>query len=178
MLCNDYWSWDKELEDFTGVRNWPVSSVYLLMQQHNMDADTARYIVKTKTMELAEQYGKIVAKLIEGLPTNSPIVRWFALTDLMIAGNALWSMTCPRYHRERPQLSRHQLQPLTLDVDQPTSYSNITTPFTDDQSGESTGRSSGSSTSDSSVCDESTFPELGRDPSKEYHAGWWRYIKV
>lgn len=163
MLCNDYWSWDKELKDFTGVANWPVSAVYLFMQQHNVDADTAKHMVKEKTMELAEQYGNDAAKWVEGLPADSPIVRWFALTDLMIAGNALWSMTSPRYHTERPQLSRDQVHPLKLDVDLilqvPTLSSNFTSPSTDDQSGEST-QPSGSPASDFSVSDESTYPEL------------------
>ncbi|CZR58890.1 uncharacterized protein PAC_08782 [Phialocephala subalpina] len=117
MLCNDYWSWDKEFEDFTGEGNWPVNSVYLYMQKHNVDANTAKEMVKVKTMELAQQYGDQAVKCVQGLPIDSPIVRWFGLLDMVIAGNALWSITCPRYHRDRPQLCRDQLPAVQDDVD-------------------------------------------------------------
>ncbi|KAE8443709.1 hypothetical protein EG329_001481 [Mollisiaceae sp. DMI_Dod_QoI] len=109
MLCNDYWSWDKEFEDFTGEGNWPVSAVYLFMQQHSVDANTAKEMVKVKTMELAKQYGERVVTCVEGLPVDSAVVRWFGLLDMGLAGNALWSTTCPRYHREMPHLYNHQL---------------------------------------------------------------------
>lgn len=109
MLCNDYWSWDKEFEDFTGEGNWPVNAVYLFMQQQNVDAKTAKEMVKVKTMDLAKQYGEKAVKCLEGLPSDSPVVRWFGLLDLVIAGNALWSITCPRYHREKPQLCKDQI---------------------------------------------------------------------
>ncbi|KAF8859970.1 terpenoid synthase [Acephala macrosclerotiorum] len=108
MLCNDYWSWEKEFEDFTGEGNWPVNAVYLFMQQHNVDAETAKEMVKIKTMELAKEYGEKAVKYVEDIPVDSAIMRWFGLLDLVVAGNALWSITCPRYHRERPQGYRGQ----------------------------------------------------------------------
>lgn len=110
MLCNDYWSWDKEVAHLKGKDSHPVSAIHLFMQKHNVDVNTAKQMAKVKTMELAEQYGEAALKCTAGLPMDSPVVRWFALHDLMFAGNALWSMTCPRYHLELPQQRREDVQ--------------------------------------------------------------------
>lgn len=68
-------------------------------------------------MELAKEYGDGAMKCTAGLPLESPIVRWFALHDLVIAGNALWSMYCPRYHRNMPQLRKDEVNPHTRVAD-------------------------------------------------------------
>jgi hypothetical protein len=106
ILVNDYWSWEKEFADFTGEDNWPVNAIYSLMQNRNVDVETAKQMTKVRIMELAEKYGEAALKCTAGLPIDSPVVKWFALHDLMFAGNAFWSMTCPRYHQDKPQLRR------------------------------------------------------------------------
>lgn len=106
MLVNDYWSWEKEYRDFTGKDNWPVNAIYSVMRKNNVNADVAKAIVKVRIMELAQQYGEAALKCTAGLPLDSPVVKWFALHDMLFAGNAFWSMTCPRYHKDLPQQLR------------------------------------------------------------------------
>lgn len=94
---NDYFSWEKE---FNSGKVEP-SSVGLYMRWFSMSSDDARAAIKTKIIELEEEYVELKSNFLQqnstsGLSTN--INRWFDIMEDTTAGNMLWSMYCPRYN--------------------------------------------------------------------------------
>ncbi|KAE8446357.1 hypothetical protein EG329_012106 [Mollisiaceae sp. DMI_Dod_QoI] len=126
ILCNDYWSWDKEVVEYEGTGGFPLNAVHILMEMNKVDAKAAKELVKGELAQRIQDYGDSVTSMIEALPLDSPIVRYLGLLDLTIAGNAVWSLSCPRYKLiQQPQPSK-----LDKDKDQET---NISSPMIKEQ---------------------------------------------
>ncbi|CAG8893094.1 unnamed protein product [Penicillium egyptiacum] len=102
-LHNDYYSWEKEdafyhsSEDKLPMAN----AVTLYMRWYSLPLGEAKAAIKAKAIEKEEQY--LAAKeefLKRDIPPPPATIRWLEIIEHMVAGNLLWSLTCPRYHKK------------------------------------------------------------------------------
>lgn len=89
-----------------GSNEYFTNVIYVLMQIHGINANEAKTLMKTELTTRQNQYDQDLKEILKCLSGNSPEARFFGLLDLMIAGNALWSMTAPRYHKDVPKPQR------------------------------------------------------------------------
>ncbi|THC95565.1 hypothetical protein EYZ11_004937 [Aspergillus tanneri] len=100
-LHNDYYSWEKEdafyhsSEDKLPMAN----AVTLYMKWYSLSLEDAKAAIKAKAIEKEEKY--LLAKE-EFLSRDPPpaTTRWLEIMEHMVAGNLIWSLTCPRYHKK------------------------------------------------------------------------------
>lgn len=53
-----------------------------------------------------QRYCDVRDEYIEGNKPRQEIIRWFGMLELLMAGNALWGETCPRYNKSAPRPQR------------------------------------------------------------------------
>lgn len=103
-LCNDFFSFDVEYEDFEKTRKETMTNiVWLFMKWHNIHVDDARRLamIETRIHEL-----KFLRLSKEAESNLSPKLRKYVQgLAYQIAGNAAWSTNNPRYH---PKLNVYQ----------------------------------------------------------------------
>lgn len=103
ILSNDYFSWDKEYQEYlTNPALPPDSSIFYFMKRDSLSPSEAKAEVKRRIMALEKEYceGK-AAYLAAGNP-NPKIVQSFTIVELGMAGCMLFSMTAPRYNEPTP----------------------------------------------------------------------------
>lgn len=97
ILTNDYFSWEKE----RAVEKAEPSAVNLYMRWFSMSQSEAKAAIKTKIIELEEEYVKLRSRFTQnnlGSAFSPNVDRWFDIMEVTIAGNLLWSLNCPRYN--------------------------------------------------------------------------------
>ncbi|KAI5376644.1 hypothetical protein J4E82_004590 [Alternaria postmessia] len=102
-LANDFFSFDREYADFekSGKSQTLTNAVWLHMQWYNKDVNAA----KSMTLEATKRYEeKFLGSCAEFRQNNAPIPekldRYLDALAYQISGNVVWSLNCPRYHRE------------------------------------------------------------------------------
>ena len=102
-LANDFFSFDREYADFekSGKSQTLTNAVWLHMQWYNMDVNAA----KSMTLEATKRHEeKFLGSCAEFRQNNAPIPekldRYLDALAYQISGNVVWSLNCPRYHRE------------------------------------------------------------------------------
>lgn len=98
ILTNDYFSWEKESSEENPRL---MSAVALFMKWQSCSATEAKEVVKTKIIDLEEEY--LARKTAYLQKTGSgdtlpSVCRVFDLVEAIAAGLFLFDMTCPRYH--------------------------------------------------------------------------------
>jgi hypothetical protein len=101
-LANDYFSFDREWEEAQrpGALK-PVNAVWLYMQWRGVDAATAKDLVR----EAANHYENTFLALRDKFrrdhaPISEKLDRYLRALTYEVSGNVVWSLNCPRYHRE------------------------------------------------------------------------------
>ncbi|KAE8391647.1 isoprenoid synthase domain-containing protein [Aspergillus alliaceus] len=104
-LHNDYYSWEKETAFYNASEDkLPMSnSVTLYMQWYSLPPEEAKEAIKKAAVEKEQQYlevkkGFINRQLSSSEAVPSAVSQWLNIMEHMVAGNLLWSLTCPRYH--------------------------------------------------------------------------------
>ncbi|RYN20222.1 Fusicoccadiene synthase [Alternaria tenuissima] len=102
-LANDFFSFDREYADFekSGKSQTLTNAVWLHMQWYNMDVNAAKSMTLEATKRYEEQF---LGSCAEFRQNNAPIPekldRYLDALAYQISGNVVWSLNCPRYHRE------------------------------------------------------------------------------
>jgi ophiobolin F synthase len=101
-LANDYFSFDCEYANFQqfSAKTLP-NSVWLCMQWHQVDSNTAKEMIKQeakryeeKFLEDSLEYRRTHAHLSEKLD------RYLDALSYQVSGSTVWSLNCPRYHQD------------------------------------------------------------------------------
>jgi hypothetical protein len=102
-LANDYFSFDREYAEFqaSGQSTTLINSVWLHMQWHHVDSDTAKEMTRQATKRYEEQFLEKCAEYRrEHAPLKERLDRYLRALAHQVSGNVVWSLNCPRYHPE------------------------------------------------------------------------------
>jgi hypothetical protein len=99
-LANDYFSFDREYEEFKNSKATSLTNaVWLFMQWHDVDVHTAKDMVRTATncyekqfLELSKEFRRTHA------PISEKLNQYLMALTYQVGGNVVWSLNCPRYH--------------------------------------------------------------------------------
>ena len=98
-LQNDIFSWPKERDAAQRHGHADVvNAVWVLMGEHEIGEAEAMALCRTKTKEYIAEYVEIFEKNRENPELSSDLRRYLEAILYSLSGNAVWSITCPRYH--------------------------------------------------------------------------------
>ena len=100
-LQNDFFSWEKERETATqmGATN-VVNAVYVLMEEHAISVSEAKEMCKDIVKENVAEYLRVLKDNRNNMELSLDLRRYIEAFQYALSGNAIWSVTCPRYHPE------------------------------------------------------------------------------
>jgi terpene synthase-like protein len=99
-LANDYFSFDREYEQFKqSDATLLTNAVWHYMQWQNVDVDTAKDLVRNATTKYEEQFLERCTDFRHThVPVSSKLDLYLTGLQHQISGNVVWSLNCPRYH--------------------------------------------------------------------------------
>ena len=100
-LQNDIFSWPKERDAARrhGQRN-VVNAIWVLMREHEIGEAEAMEMCKNKTKQYVAEYVETVKLNRDNDHFSRDLRRYLEAILYSLSGNAVWSITCPRYHPE------------------------------------------------------------------------------
>ncbi|KAF7956841.1 hypothetical protein EAE96_004167 [Botrytis aclada] len=107
MLTNDYYSWDKEYEQYNRNNgSMPmVNAVWLLKHLHDVDNTKAREFLREKILDFELQYCNIRDEYLRKQNPRPEMTQFFGLLELAAAGSRFWHATSRRYNSWAPNLT-------------------------------------------------------------------------
>ncbi|KAI1292591.1 terpenoid synthase [Xylaria venustula] len=122
-LTNDLFSYDKEYEaaqaaDLPGV----VNALWVLMNEHRVSLEEAKIMCRTRVKEEVAKYIHTVHDTIARPDVSLDAKRYIELMQYSVSGNVLWSMQCPRYHKDMQYNERQILRAIDGIAKHPTTY--------------------------------------------------------
>jgi hypothetical protein len=99
-LANDYFSFDREYDEFKSS-NAPlmINSVWLHMQWHGVDVNRAKDMVREATVKYEEKFLRSCEEYRHAhQPISGKLDQYLTGLTCQISGNVVWSLNCPRYH--------------------------------------------------------------------------------
>lgn len=102
-LVNDIYSWPKEkVEARKAGQPYVFNAVWVVMKEQGCDEEAALRICRATTQQRFERFHNIVKKSKDmGLSLQSQ--RYLNAVRQSHVGNLVWSIYCPRYHRQYNQ---------------------------------------------------------------------------
>ena len=105
-LANDYFSFDREFAErgatIPGSEEEPlINAVWLCTQWSDVDIEQAKELVRAKTIFYEEEYASRKSAFFSENPGSENLRLCFDGISKMIIGNIAWSLTSPRYYKER-----------------------------------------------------------------------------
>ncbi|KAF3070604.1 Ophiobolin F synthase [Daldinia childiae] len=99
-LTNDLFSYEKEYEAAQAA-GLPivVNALWILMGEHNISLEDAKARCRMRIKEEVVKYTCIVRETMSRDDLSSDVKRYIELMQYTISGNVVWSMQCPRYHK-------------------------------------------------------------------------------
>ncbi|KJZ74710.1 hypothetical protein HIM_05827 [Hirsutella minnesotensis 3608] len=98
-LCNDWWSWPKEISAHIAGTSRLINGVYILMKQHNLPAHKARAMLKEWVLESERKLMRMRDVLLSGENVSLDMRKYVQAHMWVVSGHSLWESTCPRYHK-------------------------------------------------------------------------------
>jgi hypothetical protein len=99
-LTNDLFSYQKEFEAAQRAGQPDiVNALWVLMCEHNVTRDDAEAMCKTRIKEEVAKYVKIVEETKASADLSNASKRYIELMQYSVSGNVVWSLQCPRYHK-------------------------------------------------------------------------------
>ncbi|TGO52772.1 hypothetical protein BCON_0135g00210 [Botryotinia convoluta] len=104
VLTNDYYSWDKEYEEYNRTNgSMPmVNAIWLLKHLHDVDNTKAREFLIKRILDLEMQYCDIRDEHLRTQNPSPDMIRFFGLIELATAGNRFWHANSKRYNAWAP----------------------------------------------------------------------------
>lgn len=108
-LQNDIFSWEKERDaaQWYGKKE-VVNAVFVLMGEHSIGEQEALAKLRKITMAYVDEYVEIVEREMESQTLSKELLRYMEAILYSLSGNAVWSISCPRYN-PREVYSKSQL---------------------------------------------------------------------
>jgi ophiobolin F synthase len=99
LLTNDYYSWDRELEQSEIQEDGKFFNVVnFFMEREFIDAEAALDRVKQRILFYEAEYLERKENLYNSHVVPSHVKDWLESAGLAVAGNHYWSATCPRHN--------------------------------------------------------------------------------
>jgi ophiobolin F synthase len=118
MLTNDYWSWDREYEDWKTNGNRLVNVVDVVRRTRSIPTDAARDIVKQMIIETEQTYVKKKTAFYKEHPDVSMEVRrWIEAAGCVVSGSHYWATSAPRHHVRFRESFAQENSPLNVTSD-------------------------------------------------------------
>ncbi|KAK8133241.1 hypothetical protein PG999_001414 [Apiospora kogelbergensis] len=107
-LQNDLWSWPKERDAAEEQgQSHVINALWVLMQERQVDIDTAEKICRDLIKEYVAEYRKIWEQNQFNDSISVDLRKYMECMLYSISGNVVWSLGCPRYH---PEISFNEKQ--------------------------------------------------------------------
>jgi hypothetical protein len=99
-LANDYFSFDKEYEEFTKSGSTTfTNAVWLYIQWYGKEMNDGKRAVKDIAIGYEKKYRRGVEEYKHTYaPVSKKIERYLQALSYQIIGNVVWSLNCPRYY--------------------------------------------------------------------------------
>lgn len=100
-LQNDIFSWPKE-RDAARQKGYAVvvNAVYVFMHEHSISESEALLLCREKCREYVAEYVQKVRDNERNMELSDDSRRYIVAIMYSLSGNAVWSISCPRYHKE------------------------------------------------------------------------------
>jgi ophiobolin F synthase len=99
LLTNDYYSWERELEQSEIQEDGKFFNVVnFFMEREFIDAEAALERVKQRILFYEAEYLERKENLYNSHVVPSHVKDWLESAGLAVAGNHYWSATCPRHN--------------------------------------------------------------------------------
>ena len=100
-LTNDIFSWEKEYQDAQAcASDHVVNAIWVAMKEYSVSVDKAKEVCAQRVLEAAENYQRVVQEHLSNEALSVDLRRYLDALQYSLAGNAAWSMLCPRYHHK------------------------------------------------------------------------------
>ncbi|KAF1942791.1 geranylgeranyl pyrophosphate synthase [Clathrospora elynae] len=110
MLTNDYWSWDREYEDWKTNGNRLVNVIDVVRRTRSIPIDAAREIVKQMIIHTEQEYVKRKTEFYKQHPDLSlDLRRWIEAGGCVVSGSHYWATSAPRHHVRFRESSAQEL---------------------------------------------------------------------
>jgi hypothetical protein len=98
-LQNDIFSWEKE-RDAAKACSQPdvVNAVWVLMGEHSINEKNALKLCRERTKDFVAEYVSIFESNKDNMSLSVDLRTFMEAILYTLSGNAVWSITCPRYH--------------------------------------------------------------------------------
>ena len=101
-LTNDLFSFQKEYEDAKKAgQPYVVNAVWVLMHEKNISEEEAKLECRKRIKIEIKKAIKNVESVKE-MEVSEDLKRYFELLKYSLSGNVVWSLQCPRYHKNIP----------------------------------------------------------------------------
>ncbi|KAH8882985.1 terpenoid synthase [Thozetella sp. PMI_491] len=110
-LTNDLFSYEKEYEaaQAAGLPH-VVNALWVLTSEHNISLEAAKAMCRQRIREEVEQYARTVKETASRNDISSDVKRYIELMQYSVSGNVVWSLQCPRYHKDMQYNERQLLR--------------------------------------------------------------------
>ncbi|CAO2651134.1 Nn.00g094310.m01.CDS01 [Neocucurbitaria sp. VM-36] len=108
-LTNDLYSYEKEVEEAQQAGCHLTNGIDVIMRQHCCDLDTAKSICRSEIKAVVAKFEEVVEQTRSREDLSQDLTRYVEVIQYSVSGNLIWSMACPRYHRN---VAYNQLQSL------------------------------------------------------------------
>lgn len=104
VLTNDYYSWEKEYDEYNRTNgSMPmVNAIWLLKHLREMEDSKARELLRDRILEDEMQYCRLRDEYLQAENPSPDIRRFLGLIELAAAGNRFWHATSKRYNEWAP----------------------------------------------------------------------------
>jgi terpene synthase-like protein len=99
-LSNDWWSWPKEMAVHIAGKSRLMNAIAIMIKQHNLPAYKARGLVKGLALEYEKKLMDMRSELFSVGTMSEDMRKYIDAVIWMVAGNAVWGSTCPRYNKD------------------------------------------------------------------------------
>lgn len=101
-LTNDLFSFQKEYDDAKRIgQPYVVNAVWVLMQEKKIPEEEAKLECRRRIKEEIKKAIKN-AELVKEMKVSEDLKRYLELLKYSLSGNVVWSLQCPRYHKNIP----------------------------------------------------------------------------
>ncbi|TGO08094.1 hypothetical protein BTUL_0226g00050 [Botrytis tulipae] len=104
VLTNDYYSWEKEYDEYNRTNgSMPmVNAIWLLKHLREVEDSKARELLRDRILEDEMKYCRLRDEYIQTENPSPDIKRFLGLFELAAAGNRFWHATSKRYNAWAP----------------------------------------------------------------------------
>ncbi|KAK5624891.1 hypothetical protein RRF57_000607 [Xylaria bambusicola] len=122
-LTNDLFSYDKEYEvaQVVGLHGL-VNALWVLMHEHSVSLEVAKNMCRMRIKDEVAKYTRIVKETMSRNDISSGAKRYIELMQYIVSGTVVWTLQCPRYHKNVQYNERQLLRKKDGVAKHPTTY--------------------------------------------------------